>query len=70
MYELHTTWMILIYSLLSERIQNQKATFCDFIFMIVLKRQNYKEIKQVVVCKGLGPGGGVDYRGSEGSSSE
>ena len=50
MYELlihMTTQKIINCFILSKRIQKQKATHCDSILMIFLKRQNYREIKQI-----------------------
>ena len=57
MYELlihMTTQKIINCFILSKRIQKQKATHCDSILMIFLKRQNYREIKQISGCKDPG----------------
>ena len=57
MYELlihMTTQRIINCLILSKRIQKQRATHCDSILMIFLKRQNRREIKQISGCKDSG----------------
>ena len=49
-----TTQKIINCLILSNRIQKQKATHCDSILRIFLKRQNYRERTQISDCKDPG----------------